>query len=261
MTSFATPNPQLQRPSPSDSTRYRLTLANAADTALLRAAQSLRFMVFNLELHEGLARSYETGLDADRFDATCDHLLVEDCASGNVIGTYRLQTGTCAAEGLGYYSEREFDFAPFASLRGRIVELGRACIHIEHRNFAVLNLLWKGIELYAQERGARYLIGCSSLTSQDAAVGAAAYLRLQAHLAPLAHRTLPHADFACPLTTVAAEPPKVPKLLTAYLAMGAAICGPPAIDREFKTIDFLTIVDLHSPLLRAMKLRGRFGGL
>ena len=103
----------------SPATSYRLTLAT--DAAQLRAAQALRFMVFNLEMNEGLARSYETGLDADRFDAACDHLLVEDGASGEVVGTYRLQTGARAAAGLGYYSEREFDFSPFEAARGDLI--------------------------------------------------------------------------------------------------------------------------------------------
>jgi len=237
---------------------YRALLAS--EPQQLRAAQALRFMVFNLELHEGLVQSFETGLDADRFDAGCDHLLVEDTRSGAIVGTYRLQTGTRAAAGHGYYSEREFDFAPFDSVRGELVELGRACIHAEHRNFAVLNLLWNGIAAYAQTHGARYLIGCSSLTSQDAAVGAAAYRRLVPHLTAPAFRTVPVAPFVCPLDAEASEPPKIPKLLSAYLALGAAICGPPALDREFKTIDFLTLVDLQSTGVQAMQRRGRFGG-
>ncbi len=116
----------------------------------VRAAQALRFEVFNMELDEGLVQSYDTGLDVDPFDAVCDHLIVEDTLHGSVIGTYRLQTGRRAAEALGYYSEREFDFGPFEARRAQILELGRACIHREHRSFAVLNLLWKGIAGYAQ---------------------------------------------------------------------------------------------------------------
>lgn len=238
---------------------YRLTLARTAEQ--LRAAQALRFMVFNLELHEGLVQSFETGLDADRFDACCDHLLVEDVTSGAIVGTYRLQSGRRAAQAHGYYSEREFDFAPFEPLRDRLVELGRACIHAEHRNFAVLNLLWNGIADYARQHGARWLIGCSSLTSQDAAVGAAIWHRLAPHLAEAALRTRPTPAFTCPLDEVAAQPPKVPKLLAAYLALGAAICGPPAIDREFKTIDFLTLMDLDGGALQSLRGRGRFAGL
>ena len=241
----------------SQASAYRIRLASVA--ADVRAAQALRFEVFNLELDEGLAQSYDTGLDADPFDAVCEHLVVEDARSGQIVGTYRLQTGRRARDALGYYSEREFDFAPFEPMRAQMLELGRACIHREHRNFTVLNLLWKGIASYARERGARYLVGCSSLTSQDCGVAAAAYAKLAAHLSPPAWRTVPHAAFTCGAAAVA-EAPNIPRLLLAYLALGAALCGPPAIDREFRTIDFLTWLDIESPALIALQQRGRFVG-
>ena len=66
------------------------------------------------------------------------------------------------------------------------------------------------------------------------------------------------AGFACALDTLAAEPPHIPRLLSAYLAMGAALCSPPALDREFRTIDFLTWADIESPLIKALQERGRF---
>ncbi len=224
----------------------------------LRAAQALRFEVFNLELDEGLVQAYDTGLDEDPFDAVCDHLIVEDLSSGRIVGTYRMQSGQAAAAGLGYYSEREFDFAPFASARPQMLELGRACIQREHRNYAVLNLLWKGIAAYAQQRGLRWLVGCSSLTSQDESVGATAHQQLEAFVAPSAWLTQPHPPWACSLQLQASQPVQIPRLLSAYLALGARICSPPAIDREFRTIDFLTWMDLESPALRALQRRGRF---
>lgn len=211
----------------------------------LRQAQSLRFQVFNVELGEGLVESIALGLDIDRYDDAFDHLLVIDTINGAVVGTYRLQTGARAQQCVGYYCEREFDLTPFAPLRAQVLELGRACIHADHRNFAVLNALWRAIALYAREHGSRYLIGCSSLTSQDQSVGAATYIALQTHLAPEALRTLPQPAYVCDLSVVAAKPPKIPKLLAAYLALGIKLCGPPAIDREFKTIDFLTLFDLE----------------
>lgn len=233
---------------------YELRLARDADD--LRAAQALRFEVFNLELDEGLAHSYDSGLDADRFDEACDHLIVS--SGGRVVGTYRLQTGTRAAACHGYYSEREFDFRPFEPMRGAMLELGRACIARGHRNFSVLNLLWKGIAGYAAERGVRHLVGCSSLTSTDPAVGAAAHRVLAEHAAPPAWRTLPQPGFACRLDAPAAIVPPIPRLLAAYLSLGARLCGPPAVDREFRTIDFLTWLDLQSPALRRLQRRGRF---
>src|SRR5882724_2967265 len=98
---------------------YRLRLAEGS--ADLRAAQVLRFVVFNLELQEGLEQSYSTCLDADAYDEVCDHLLVEDTQTGDVIGTYRLQTGVRAAANLGYYSAQEFDFSPYEPLRQQMV--------------------------------------------------------------------------------------------------------------------------------------------
>lgn len=217
----------------------------AADKTELLKAQALRFQVFNVELGEGLAESVACGLDMDRYDAACDHLVVIDTMNNAVVGTYRLQTGARAVQHFGYYCEREFDLKPFAPLRDEVLELGRACVHVEHRSFAVLNALWRAIALYARQHGSRYLIGCSSLTSQDEAVGAAAYFALQKHLAPPALRTHPQPDYMCDMSRVAAKPPKIPKLLTAYLTLGVKLCGPPAIDREFKTIDFLTLFDLE----------------
>ncbi len=236
----------------------RYTARLARDSAEVRAAQALRFAVFNLELREGLAESLATGLDADPFDDVCDHLLVEHQPTGEIVGTYRLQTGTTAAVQRGYYSEQEFDFRPFESIRAEMIELGRACVHRQHRNLVVLGLLWKGIADYARERGGRYLCGCSSLTSQDPAVGATAYSQLcRKHLIEAPWRTRPLPAFDCPLSQLAEKASDIPKLLRAYLSLGAKICGPPALDRQFKTIDFLTLLDLHS--LPAM-VRQRFLG-
>lgn len=212
-----------------------------------RAALRLRYEVFNLELREGLRSSHSTGHDFDEFDAVVDHVIVKCAYSNQVVGTYRLQTGGTAARNLGYYSEREFDFAPYEPLRAQVLELGRACIHQDHRSMHVLMLLWKAIVTYAIQRGCRYLIGCSSVSTQNPAVGAEVYSKLRAFLAPQELVTKPQPAHALDLEandapeSVAA---KVPKLLRAYLSTGAYICGPPALDAEFGTIDFLTLVDL-----------------
>ncbi len=222
---------------------YRMRLATSTED--LRAAQHLRFEIFNVELHEGLKESWTTELDADRFDESCDHLLVELTSTGAVVGTYRLQTGVMAAERQGYYSAQEFDFAPFEPYRAEIVELGRACVHIDHRKANVLNMLWRGIAEYARERNARLLLGCSSLTSQDPALGWAMFEKIAARsLAPEPLRTVPLPAYAMPHAKPLADCPEPPRLLRSYLNAGAKICGPPALDREFGSIDFLTLIDL-----------------
>jgi len=223
---------------------YEVLLATSLDE--VQACQRLRYEVFNTELGEGLESSHAQGLDRDQFDVICDHLLVRDRESGVVVGTYRMQTGYRAKGNAGYYSEEFFDFSPYEPLRGEMLELGRACVDREHRDASVLMLLWKGIFRYAQQSGARYLIGCSSLTSQNPAEGLALYEKLcESHLAPEMLRTLPRAGHALPDFEATANSVCVPRLLRTYLELSAKICGLPAIDREFKTIDFLAILDLE----------------
>ncbi|HEY1803058.1 MAG TPA: GNAT family N-acyltransferase [Terracidiphilus sp.] len=256
-----------------DAGRYRLRLAETPQDC--EEACRLRFKVFNIELGGGLEGSYETGLDMDRYDAVCEHLLVEDKTSRRVVGTYRMQSGTTAARNLGYYSEQEFCLGPYEPLRPGILELGRASIDREHRTPEVLMLLWRGIAQYATDMGLRYLLGCSSLNSNDPAEGWQIYRQLENFRVPAEFETRATAEYACPPGSydlaeerMDAQPlsceadqsgdrfgrqdfvpahaaVKVPKLLKTYLAIGARIAAPPAWDREFRTIDFLTLLDLN----------------
>ena len=241
---------------------YRLRLAESAHDR--EAACRLRFKVFNIELGEGLDSSYETGLDIDRFDTVCEHLLVEEKSTRRVVGTYRMQSGETAGLNLGYYSEQEFNLAPYEPLRPGILELGRASIDREHRTPEVLMLLWRGIAQYANDMGLRYLLGCSSLNSNDPAEGWHMYGQLERFRVSPEFETVPTAAYACPTEPQdaqaqqsaceddrslaegpgAAAKTRVPKLLKTYLAIGARIAAPPAWDREFRTIDFLTLLDL-----------------
>ena len=261
--------------------RYRMRLAESAEDR--DAACRLRFRVFNIELGEGLESSYQTGRDMDRFDQCCEHLLVEDKLEASrarrIVGTYRMQSGATAARNLGYYSEQEFSFAPYEPLRAGILELGRACIAREHRTPEVLTLLWRGIAQYACDMGLRYLVGCSSINSHDPAEGWQMYSQLEHHRVSPEFETVPTVAFACPIeqqrahaqpshcqqesmlnaqmqsALVLPAPPKVPKLLRTYLAIGARIAAPPAWDRAFDTIDFLTLLDLK---LLSSSARNRF---
>jgi hypothetical protein len=223
--------------------RYAVRFASGREE--IRAALRLRFEVFNLEMNEGLRSSHEAGVDEDEYDAVCDHLIILEENSGVIVGTYRMQSGAMAAGNLGYYSAREFDFSPFESIRGSLIELGRACVHRDHRSIIVISMLWKEIVRYVLKNNARYMIGCSSLTSQDPALGHAMYRKLakEGALADASFLTKPLPHFALPLAEPLEPCPPPPKLLRAYLGVGAKICGEPAIDREFGTIDFLTMLD------------------
>ncbi len=227
--------------------RYSVRIArNDRD---VRRAQELRFEVFNRELNEGLAVSWEKGYDEDVFDAPCDHLLVEHMDTGACVGTYRVQATRRVVDPPGLYTAGEFDLSSLAPLVPQAVETGRACIHKDHRNTRVLQLLWMGLGSYMLANEARYLFGCCSLTSQDPEEGKAAwrYLRDEGHL----HPTLvapPRAEYLCfPAGAAAAPGPVargVPPLFASYLRIGTRVVGEPALDRHFKTIDFLALLDL-----------------
>lgn len=238
-----------------DAGEYHVRLARGGKE--VAAACRLRFRVFNLEAQNGLESSYLTGMDADEFDAVCDHLVVVHKPTREIVGTYRMQTGMSAGRHIGYYSAKEFDFTPYEGFRREMIELGRACIRRDHRSFRVLILLWRGITEYARLRGGRYLIGCSSISTQDPCLGTAVFDRLNSFLIEPPLRTLAKPEYAFELQPGYAEEPEIPKLLSSYLSMGAVICGPPAIDREFKTIDFLTFFDLHSMSESRKRFLGR----
>ncbi len=216
----------------------------------LRALQRLRFEVFNLELGEGLESSFRTGLDQDAYDPGCHHLIVALRRSGEVVGTYRLQTLAMAEAFHGLYTAGEFDLASLPQgLLAESVETGRACVAAEHRNGRVLTLLWKGLAAYLMWNRKRYLFGCCSLTSQDPNVAKQTYefLRSGSFLHPTLY-TRPLPQFGCYAADFVADPNvavELPPLFASYLKLGAKITGPPAIDRDFKTIDFLTLLDIQ----------------
>lgn len=229
--------------------RYELRFAHTV--AELEDIQRLRFEVFNLELNEGLDTSYMTGRDEDEFDPVCHHLVIYDLTTDKPVGTYRLQTYPMAKTGKGFYSATEFDFSTMPeTIKEGAVEIGRACIAKEHRSLQVLYLLWQGLGMYLSHNRKRYLFGCCSLTSQDPIEGKQVmdFLVRKGHIHPEVHVDPLPALLCYPGGFEAEEVkrPKVPRLMRVYLSFGAKICGPPAIDRQFKTIDYLAFFDAET---------------
>jgi putative hemolysin len=231
----------------------KYTVRFARNSAELEALQKLRFSVFNLELGEGLEESFQTGRDEDRFDPVCHHLLVIENAGGTIVGTYRIQTGAMARAHGGFYSVGEFDLdhLPDDVMRNA-VEVGRACVAREFRNRQVLFLLWRGLAAYMSKNEKRYLFGCCSLTSQDPVEGKHVmdYLVREGHLHPRI-QVNPQPGWECydelhpPAIPPSDEKVDLPQLFRIYLRYGAKVCGPPAIDRCFKTIDYLVVLDIQ----------------
>lgn len=231
-----------------ESGEYRLRFA--ASKSELDALLKLRFDIYNLEMGEGLDDSYQTQRDVDAYDAQCHHLYVEYKASGECVGTYRLQTAEMAQTGCDFYTDQEFCLEELPGrIREEAVEVGRACIGRAHRNGQVLQLLWKGLANYLVWNGKRYLFGACSLPSQDPAEGMTLYRKLVE--SGCLHPTLridPRRGWSCRVSGSSKEVPvpEIPRLLRGYLSLGATLCGEPALDRSFKTIDFLVLLDIEA---------------
>lgn len=209
----------------------------------VRQAQRLRFEVFASELGAHL-QTPQPGLDVDRFDAFCEHLMVCGAESGEVLGTYRLLTPPQAQRAGGTYCDTEFDLSPLEALRPRMVELGRSCVHPAHRRGAVLLALWRELAAFMLRHGLETMVGCASLpppcpgdATAARAYASRVWLRVrQQYLAAPQYRVQPLEPW--PMAPHdAGESVEPPPLVAGYLRLGARVLGPPAWDRAFGAAD------------------------
>jgi putative hemolysin len=223
-------------------TRYTVTLAT--DEADVRAAQRLRHEVFAGEMG-ALLNTPQPGLDVDAFDAYCDHLLVRDTETGQVVGTYRLLPPERAAIAGRLYSDSEFDLGPLAGIRSGLVEVGRSCVHPDHRDGAVIGLIWAGIARYMVDGGHEWLAGCCSIPLADGGtLAAGTWDRVRAkHLAPEEFRVRPLRPWSAEGVARPART-ELPPLLRGYLRLGAWVCGEPALDADFGVADMYVLLSM-----------------
>lgn len=223
----------------------------ATEPSEIEQAQRLRFQVFNIELNKGLKTSYERGLDVDEFDPYCDHLIVRDLKSGDVVGTYRLLRGSRARQHIGFYSEKEFDLSRIKKLDGELMELGRSCARKDFRDRALIPLMWEAITEQVRKYHVRYVFGCGSLYSTEAAEVSAVYALLRQkyyatddfRVRPVTRCTFRGLNNDPAVSDEQAVFQKLPALIKGYLRAGALVCGPPALDDEFGTTDFFLLLD------------------
>jgi putative hemolysin len=236
--------------------RYSLLLST--DPSLIEAAQRLRYDVFTSTPGFTLpaaAGDRHSGLDVDRFDEFCDHLLVRDDDTGELVGCYRMLAPTGAIAAGGLYTATEFDVRAFDALRPSLVEMGRAVVRDGHRNGGVVLLMWAGILAYLDRYGYDYVTGCVSVPIGDQTDGdvPGSQLRgvrdfiLSRHAAPPQYRVRPYRPVRIngkALDDIAAPPrPTVPALMRGYLRLGAQVCGEPAHDPDFGVGDFCVLLD------------------
>lgn len=241
------PTRLLVRTPPTTDLRYSLLLTRDAEH--VRAAQRLRYRVFADELGARL-RTPRPGLDVDAFDEHCDHLVVLEDHTSEVVGTYRMLPPAGARRAGSLYCDGEFDASALDPLRRDLVETGRSCVHPDHRSGAVVSLVWAGIARYLVVTGRRWLVGCASVPLRtpgqpEGAFAAGVWDVVAArHLAPAEHRVRPLRPWD---TAAAPRPhrPVLPPLLRGYLRLGAQVCGPPAHDPDFGVADLLVLLNVE----------------
>ena len=258
------PSQEPDKPAPgtrsSAETRYSLLLST--DPVQIEAAQRLRYNVFSSEPGFALT-GQDTGLDADRFDEHCDHLLVREDNSGELVGCYRMLSPTGAVAAGGLYTATEFDIQALDSLRPSLVEMGRAVVRNDHRNGAVVLLMWAGILAYLDRCGYDYVTGCVSVPVAGNGEPPGTQIRgvrdfvLRRHAAPPNYRVHPHRPVIIdgrPLDEIAPPArPAIPPLMRGYLRLGARICGEPAYDADFGVGDFPALLDKHQADTRYLR--------
>lgn len=222
----------------------RLHLGFARSEEDVRACQRLRYKVFAEEFGAHL-QTRIPGHDSDHYDPHCEHLLVRETDSEQVVGTYRILSPQAARKVGNYYSENEFFITRLQHLRPRMVELGRSCIHPDYRGGGVIALLWAGLAEYMVRNQYEYLIGCGSIGMTDGGHNAANVYRAIAaeHMAPIEYHVSPKYRLPCE-RLANGQPASVPPLIKGYLRAGAWVCGEPAWDPDFNTADLLLLLPL-----------------
>lgn len=221
---------------------YSLQIVSAGPEA--DEAMALRYRVFALE--RGATVTGRSGHDTDEWDELCEHLIVRDDNSGQVVGTYRILSPAVAHAAGRSYSSGEFDLAALDPIRHDLVEVGRSCVDPAHRNGSVISLLWSGIARYMVLSGHRYLGGCSSIYLDEGHAVAATVVRkvLGKHAGPEELRVIPRRPWRyddLPDAPSAAIPP----LLRGYLRLGSKVLGAPAHDPDFRTADLYVLLDMQ----------------
>ena len=259
--------PSDTRDSAAGSPRYSMLLCT--DAGSIEAAQRLRHEVFTSEpgftLSDSDSDGRSGGLDADHFDEYCDHLLVRDDDTGELVGCYRMLPPPGAIAAGGLYTATEFNVTALDPLRPSLVEMGRAVVRRDHRNGAVVLLMWGGILAYLDHSGYDYVTGCVSVPvvnpqEQEAPGSQLRGVRdfvTRRHAAPAEYTVHPYQPVVVDgrgLDDI--DPPArvcVPALMRGYLRLGAQVCGEPAHDPDFGVGDFPALLDKRRADTRYLK--------
>lgn len=232
--------------------RYRARLAQSPQD--VAAAQRLRMLAFETQK-----------IDQDDFDSVCAHILVEDVrAGGQVVCCFRMLTMADGTEIGRSYSAQFYDLSALEGFKGRMVEMGRFCVHPDGTDPDILRVAWGAMTAYVDQNNVEMLFGCSSFAGTETEEYLDAFAMLKhRHLAP--KRWLPRVKapdvfrFAARLRRrpdVKKAMLRMPPLLRTYLMMGGWVSDHAVVDRHMNTLHVFTGLEIGAiPPARKRLLR------
>lgn len=232
--------------------RPQLTVSWARHTKEVLEAQRLRHLVYieGMSADRMPCEGIPLGVDVDRFDAHCQHLIVrafEDPADdrGRVVGTCRVMTPDAAVRAGGLCSDDHFDLDALDGMRPAMLELGRPCVAPNHRQGVVIMLLWSRLTPFMHDHHLGWILTSASVATQDGGHRAASLWRtlMDEHAAPMAQRVKPRQPL--PLNQLRqCEPVETPPMIGSFLRCGAVLLGAPAVVMHAAALPML--INLHA---------------
>ena len=203
-------------------------------------AQALRARVFR----QGQA-------DEDGFDASCQHVLVEDGLEGQLACTFRIQPFENGAEISGSYAAQFYELSALKGYQGRLVEMGRFCVDPHYNDPDILRAAWGAMTTYVDDHNVKMLFGCSSFHGAEAEAHLEAFALLKArHLAPRKYLPEIKAPRVFRFARLMRKPNlraaqhAMPPLLRTYLAMGGWTSDHAVVDRDLNTLHVFTGLEI-----------------
>ncbi|MBY8975138.1 GNAT family N-acetyltransferase [Rhodobacteraceae bacterium NNCM2] len=243
--------------------KFRARIAETPED--VRACQHLRYLTF-IEMRGVELQANPDRMDIDEFDPSCTHVMVEESKTGQLVCCFRMLPMANGSEISRSYAAKFYELSKLQEYPGKMVEMGRFCIHPAWKDANILRVAWAAMTRFVDEQQVELLFGCSSFYGVDAEAYADAFALLkERHIAPT--RWLPRVKaprvfrfkkllkLRKPNLKLAMQ--GMPPLLRTYLVMGGWVSDHAVIDNDLNTLHVFTGVEIKRvPPKRAQLLRG-----
>ncbi|MBO9473381.1 GNAT family N-acetyltransferase [Shimia sp. R10_1] len=232
---------------------------NAVSAKDLEAAQRLRSLAF---------LGHADGRDRDDFDARCTHYLIEEMTSGRLVCVFRMLPLNEGRDIADCYAAQFYELSALEAYPGRMVEMGRFCMHPDVHDPDVLRAAWAAMTRFVDENKVDLLFGCASFAGTDTRAYLDSFAMLRdRHLAPKCWLPKVKAPSVFRFASKLARRPNLrdaqrhmPPMLRSYLMMGGWVSDHAVVDKKMNTLHVFTGVEIRSiPPARKRLLRALAG--